>query len=279
MATRRGLGRGLEALLGPGPAEEVREIPLGDIEPSPYQARGRMDPGRMEELVASIREHGLLQPVLVRPKGERYELVAGERRWRAAREAGMEKIPALVRVLDDRQALEIGLVENLQREDLNPLEEARAYRRMMEELGYTQEEVARRVGKSRAAVANTLRLLALEEEIQRWIEEGKLTAGHARALLAVPGARRLALARRWVKEAASGRPPSVREAEAMVRRARIQREDWVSALERELEDHLGTKIRLRWGRRGGRLELFFSDSRQLEDFFRLVTGRTFTLEI
>jgi ParB family chromosome partitioning protein len=273
------LGRGLEALLGPGPAEEVREIPLTDIEPSPYQARGRMDPGRMEELVASIREHGLLQPVLVRPKGERYELVAGERRWRAAREAGLEKIPALVRTLDDRQALEIGLVENLQREDLNPLEEARAYRRMMEELGYTQEEVARRVGKSRAAVANALRLLALEEEIQRWIEEGKLTAGHARALLAVKGTRRLALARRWVKEATSGRPLSVREAEAMARQAQARREDWVSALERELEDHLGTKIRLRWDRRGGRLELFFSDSRQLEDFFRLITGRTFTLDL
>ncbi len=253
------MGRGLEALLGPGPAEEVREIPLAEIEPSPYQARGRLDAGKMEELVASIREHGVLQPVLVRPRGERYELVAGERRWRAAREAGLEKIPALVRTLDDRQALEIGLVENLQREDLNPLEEARAYRRMIEELGYTQEEVARRVGRSRAAVANALRLLSLEEEIRRWIEEGKLTAGHARALLAVRGARRLALASVRVEEAASGRSLSVREAEALARKARKQ-EDWVAALERELEDHLGAKTRLRWGRRGGRLELFFSDT-------------------
>lgn len=279
MAAKRGLGRGLEALLGPGPAEEVREIPLGEIDPSPYQARGRMDAGKMEELVASVKEHGVLQPVLVRQRGERYELVAGERRWRAAREAGLEKIPALVRNLDDRQSLEIGLVENLQREDLNPLEEARAYRRMMEELGYTQEEVARRVGRSRAAVANALRLLTLEEEIQRWIEEGKLTAGHARALLAVRGARRLALARRWVEGAAMGRTVSVREAEALARQARARREDWVLALERALSDHLGTKVRLRWTRRGGRLELFFPDHRQLEDFYRMITGKEFLLDL
>ncbi|MGE4553397.1 MAG: ParB/RepB/Spo0J family partition protein [Desulfovibrionaceae bacterium] len=191
----RGLGRGLDALLGgshPDDATEraeVRSIPLGRIEPNPHQPRREFNAEALEDLANSIRTQGVLQPILVRPlSGGRFELVAGERRTRAARLAGLDEIPALVRELDDRQSLAIALIENLQREDLSPIEEAEGYRRLMEEFGLSQEDLAKSVGKSRPAVANTLRLLGLSPEIQRDLAEGRITSGHARSLAALDDA-------------------------------------------------------------------------------------------
>lgn len=185
---KRGLGRGLSALI-PDSMEEtqggqVRELPLAEIVPNPYQPRTLFDPLKQEELVASIKEHGILQPILVRRIGhERYQLVAGERRFRAAQAAGLAVVPALVKEVEDRQQLEIAIVENLQREDIGVMEAARAYRRMIDEFQMTQEMVAQRLSKSRSSIANTLRLLNLPEEAQDAIERGEISEGHGRALM------------------------------------------------------------------------------------------------
>ena len=194
--TRRGLARGIEvkgldALLPgvrPDPAgdgERVEQIPVDRIQPNPYQPRREFDPEALAELVESVRQHGIVQPLLVRPEGDGYRLVAGERRWRAAREAGLEKVPAVVRELSDVEMMEIALVENLQREDLNPIEEAQGYRMLCEELGLTQEQVSQRVGKSRSHIANLMRLLNLPDDLRRLVAEGKLSTGHAKVLLGV----------------------------------------------------------------------------------------------
>jgi len=185
---KRGLGRGLSALISDSMDEQqgaqVREIPVTAIVANPYQPRTLFDPLKQEELVASIKEHGILQPILVRRVGhERYQLVAGERRFRAAQAAGLTVVPALVKEVEDRQQLEIAIVENLQREDIGVMEAARAYRRMIDEFQMTQETVAQRLGKSRSAIANTLRLLNLPEEVQDCIERGEISEGHGRALM------------------------------------------------------------------------------------------------
>lgn len=272
---RRGLGRGLEALI---PQEvELREqivaLELEKIEPNPRQPRRQVDEAGLEELAASIREHGVVQPIVVCQVGEgRYRLVAGERRWRACRLLGMTTIPAVVKELSDRESTEVALVENLQREDLNPLEEATAYQMLQEEFGLTQEEVARRVGKSRAQVANTLRLLQLPAEVQGYIEAGLLSAGHGRALLALAGEeQQVRLAQEIVRKGLS-----VREAEKAVRReGRRRREmeardagegEWAE-IAAALAERLGTKVRVR-GREGrGRIEVEFYS---LDDLQRLL---------
>ncbi|MEW5762487.1 MAG: ParB/RepB/Spo0J family partition protein [Bacillota bacterium] len=268
MNKKRGLGRGLEALLPVGPANEVREVPVGEIRPNPRQARRRFDDEKLQELAASIEEHGLVQPVVVRPRHDGYELVAGERRWRAYQALGREFIPAVVRNMSDEEAAVAVLIENLQREDLNPLEEAHAYRQLMEEFGLTQEEVARRVGKSRAAVANTLRLLGLPEEVRVLIEEGKITAGHARALAGVEDeAEVVRLAQRAIEERFSVR---VLEEEVRQRRkapAREKRgEDADGELEvaaREVERNLGTRVSIRGSRERGRVEIAYRNEEML----------------
>ena len=185
---KRGLGRGLSALISDSMDEQrggqVRELRLSEIVPNPYQPRTLFDPLKQEELVASIKEHGILQPILVRRIGhERYQLVAGERRFRAAQAAGLAVVPALIKEVEDRQQLEIAIVENLQREDIGVMEAARAYRRMIDEFQMTQDTVAQRLSKSRSAVANTLRLLNLPEEVQDAIERGEISEGHGRALM------------------------------------------------------------------------------------------------
>ncbi len=185
---KRGLGRGLSALISDSMDEQqgaqVREIPISGIVPNPFQPRTLFDPLKQEELVASIKEHGILQPVLVRRIGhERYQLVAGERRFRAAQAAGLTVVPALVKDVEDKQQLEIAIVENLQREDIGVMEAARAYRRMIDEFQMTQESIAQRLSKSRSSVANTLRLLNLPEEVQDCIERGEISEGHGRALM------------------------------------------------------------------------------------------------
>jgi len=239
-----GLGRGLEALLPKGSGGVVR-LPLTAIRPSASQPRKRFSQESLEELAASIREKGLLQPLLVRPKGEGYELVAGERRFRAAQMAGLSEVPAVVRDLTDREALELALVENLQREDLSPVEEARGYQTLLE-MGLTQEEVARRVGKARSTVANALRLLQLPEEVLEALDSGAITPGHARALLMLEPGDRL-----WGLREVLQKGLSVRQAEAL--RERLGREKGPkepSPLSLELSRHLGLPVRVLGGKRG-----------------------------
>ena len=215
----KGLGRGLDALLGPGPAEGAaagrgREIPVELIARSPWQPRRKLDPDALEDLSRSIRAHGVLQPILVRPVGEdRYELVAGERRWRAAQAAGLATVPAVVREVSDEVALSIAIIENIQREDLTPLEEARGVARLIEEFGMTHREVAEAVGRSRPAVSNLLRLLDLNDDVRGRLESGEIEMGHARALLGLAGGVQSEAAR-----IVGDRGLSVRQTEALVRR-------------------------------------------------------------
>lgn len=215
---RSGLGRGLGALipdLEEGSEGTPVQIPLEAITSNPYQPRRILDEEKLDELAASLREHGLIQPVVVRPSPEGYQLVAGERRWRAAYRAGFTTIPAFVRPCSDREMLEIALIENMQREDLNAIEAAEAYQMALSEFQMTQEELARRIGKSRAAIANTLRLLNLEEEIRQAIGEGRISEGHGRALLGIQDSRaRLRLMKRIEREGLT-----VREVEYLVQQS------------------------------------------------------------
>ena len=218
---KRGLGRGLSALISDSMDDrqgaQVREIPLTEIVPNPYQPRTLFDPLKQEELVASIKEHGILQPILVRRVGhERYQLVAGERRFRAAQAAGLTVVPALIKEVEDKQQLEIAIVENLQREDIGVMEAARAYRRMIDEFQMTQETVAQRLAKSRSSIANTLRLLNLPEEVQDCIERGEISEGHGRALMMAEESTAILKALQQVLR----RGLSVRETEKMAREMR-----------------------------------------------------------
>lgn len=256
------------------PARDVnnfgpQEIDIDLIEPSPYQPRTRFREEALEELARSIQASGIIQPIVVRPVGNRYQLIAGERRWRAAQRAGLRKVAAIVRQVTDELALEMTLVENIQREDLNAMEAARAFERLMDEFQLTQESVAERTGKDRATVANAIRLLKLEPTIQDWIEEGKLTAGHGRALLAVLDPQ---LRMRYAQRASRG-GLTVRQIERLAsRRARGNKEKAETQVDpnvrealEELQRHLGTKIFLRERTkiRPGQLVLEFYDDSQL----------------
>jgi ParB family chromosome partitioning protein len=290
VARQGGLGRGLGALIPPGAAEHrapsgtgYREIPVTAIRPNPYQPRDAFDEQALGALADSIREVGLLQPVLVRPAGDGFELIAGERRWRAAQRVGLQTIPALVRETDDNTALEQALVENLQRDDLNPLEEAAAYQQLIEDFHLTHEQVASRMGKSRAAISNTLRLLQLPPSIQRALREGQLTMGHARALLGTPDrAFQEATAKRIVKE-----DLSVRQVEEAVRArndgagskraAAVEvpgrmRPAGLAELEELLGDHLDTRVKIRLGAGGkGTMTIDFAGLDDLERVYRVIT--------
>lgn len=266
--SRKGLGRGLGALIPDADLSErekqgVVELEIGQIVPNPAQPRRDFDPARLEELAASIREHGIVQPIVVRQVGEGYEIVAGERRWRAAKEAGLTKVPALVREFTDAERMEIALIENLQREDLNPLEEAEAYRTLMETFGLTQDALAKRLGRSRPQVANTLRLLQLESKVQEEVRSGRLSMGHAKVLLGVADAAdQVALAERAVREQLS-----VRQLEELIERrgAEAKRRTAVrqklppdlAAVERRLREQFGTPVKLRWSGDRGRVEITF----------------------
>lgn len=218
---KHGLGRGLDALLAaPGELESTVELDINLIDPNPEQPRLHFDEEKLNELCASIKEHGILQPLITVPRGDRYLLVAGERRWRAARMAGLKHVPALVREYSTQQVAEISLVENLQRDDLNALEEAKGIQSLLDTFHLTQEQVAERLSMSRPAVTNSLRLLTLPDSIQDWLLEGKLSAGHARAIVAVDDtAQQLTLARRAIDDALS-----VREMEAVVRKSKMTKE-------------------------------------------------------
>jgi len=281
--SRKALGRGLKALIpqveeGDG---RVQELPINTICPNPNQPRRNFDEDALQELADSIREHGVLEPLIVRPVGGSYEIVVGERRWRACQIAGVTTVPVLIRDLSDRDAMELALVENLQREDLNPIEEAEAYRRLLDEFGLTQEEVARRVGKERSTVANRLRLLGLRGRSREALEKGEISAGHAKVLLSITSdAHRDAVVRRIVDEGLS-----VRQTEQLVRRLQQQakrpvpREErepdldvhW-AAIEDELRRVLGTKVNVVHKGSKGRIEIEFYTEEDVERILNVLRG-------
>jgi ParB family chromosome partitioning protein len=269
---KRGLGRGLDALLGGAiiaePSFSPQTLPVDRIEPNPFQPRQEIDLERLKELADSIKTYGVVQPVLVRPKDkDRYELIAGERRWRAARLAGLTEIPVVMRELDDRAALALALIENIQREDLTPLEQAQAMHRLLEEFGMTHQQLAEAVGKSRTTVTNLLRLLELQPAVKKMLAEGRLEMGHARALLGLAGEKQMAAAlkvadgkltvratERLVKHLQAGFVPSNSGDDPDVRR-----------LEEELSALLGLRVTIRHGKqRNGRVIIRYSDLDQLQ---------------
>ena len=275
--TRRGMGRGLAAIIPETSADapELRELPLEVISPNPRQPRARFEPASISSLAASIADAGMVQPLIVRPLGNgRYELIAGERRWRAAREAGIKAVPAIVRDQAEAERLQTALIENMAREDLNPVDEARACAALVEDLGLSKEELARRLGRSRSAISNLIRLLDLPDEALELIASGELSEGHGRALLMARGND----SRRRLGRDAAEQGWSVRETERRARegpaarRAKVvphpDQEAALTRAEESLERALGTGVRVRAARRGIRAELRFEDLDDLHAFAR-----------
>ena len=282
---QRGLGRGLGALLGDvveeaaarpepqmepsaqAPADAVRMLPIRLIDPNREQPRRSFDEDALKELAASIRAMGVLQPIIVAPAGDRYTIIAGERRYRASRLAELDEIPAIVRDWDSQRRLEAALVENLQRDDLNPLEEAMGVRRLMDEAGLTQEKAAERLGKSRPAIANLLRLLTLQESVKQLVLQGKLSAGHARALAGVEPRRQVQLANLTVQQGWS-----VRQLERIcaqpvkedVKKPRVKRDAQIGELENMARELFGTRVRLDGNIDSGRITLFYYNQDDLQ---------------
>jgi ParB family transcriptional regulator, chromosome partitioning protein len=283
-APRRGLGRGLGALLGDAsvPAANdrdlLREVPVDRITPNPFQPRKAFDRQPLDELQASIAEYGVLVPIIVRRRGDGFELVAGERRWRACAALQMTTVPAIVRAGDDRDTLEVAMIENLQRENLNALEEAAGFQALIDDHAFTQDDVARRLGKSRSAVANTLRLLSLPDAVKAMLADGRLSAGHARALLAAPPAARVALAERTVNEGLSVRTlerltgavatPQGEKAAPKLRALSPEEH----AFESRLRQRFGTHVSVVRSGRGGRIELRFGSDDELIRLGDLLLG-------
>mgnify|MGYP002802738135 CR=1 FL=1 len=283
--TELGLGRGLNALLGDpelsASGEGSVSLPISQVEPGLNQPRKRFDPESLSDLADSIRIHGVIQPVTVRRLASGYyQIIAGERRWRAAKQAGLDEIPAVIIEADDRKVMELGLIENLQREDLNPIEEANGYKVLLDEYGLTQEEVAQRVGKSRPAVANALRLLALPDPVHLLLEEGKLSAGHARAILAVPsGELQKKLAQKVVAEELS-----VRQTEALAKRLAAGEKEppapktaagpdlslYIKEAEKSLASRFGRKVHIVNGRKKGKIELEYYNPEDLNALLELL---------
>ncbi|MGE4275906.1 MAG: ParB/RepB/Spo0J family partition protein [Lawsonibacter sp.] len=282
--TELGLGRGLNALLGDPDLHPQGEgsvtLPISQVEPGLNQPRKRFDQDALADLTESIRLHGIIQPLTVRRLASGYyQIIAGERRWRAAKAAGLAEVPAVIIEADDRKVMELGLIENLQREDLNPAEEARGYQALMADYGLTQEQVAQQMGKSRPAIANTLRLLALPEDLMRLVEEGQLSAGHARAILGAPSA---ALQREAAKRVIAGQL-SVRQTEALIKVLQKQKKDkpkpagedlslYLGELEKDLSGRLGRKVRIAHKGKKGRIELEYYDGQDLEGLLALLQG-------
>ena len=279
---KSGLGKGLSALISTRPAvrleaepgEKIQQVNLTSIVPSPLQPRKDFARDALAELVESIRQHGIIQPLVVRDVGGRHELIAGERRWRAAQEAGLTQVPVITRVATDLEVLELSLIENLQRADLNPIEEAQAYARLAGEFGMRQEDIAQKVGRSRASVANSMRLLDLHEQVQAWLTQGLLSVGHAKVLLALkePGEQRA------VAETILRRSATVRATERLVarqlgttrpRRRRQSAATTVTSatiddLQSRLQEHLGTRVTLHHGEKRGRIEIEYYGNDDLQ---------------
>ena len=286
MASKHGLGRGLGALLSPSePAPlaaaamvggGIQDISVGDIVPNPQQPRKDFEINALSELAASLRQSGVIQPVVVRRAGQGYQLIVGERRWRAAKLAGLEKIPAVVREATDAESLELALIENLLREDLNPIEEAEAYQKLLAQFAWTQEELAERVGKDRSSIANCLRLLKLPESIQADLRAGRLTMGHARALLSLASAadqlrlREEILAHSWSVRATE---EDVQRKRSQLPRRPLRRSPEMGALEDTLREALVTRVRLVGNERRGRIEIAYTSREDLDRLTEILTAR------
>ncbi|GAB4257047.1 ParB/RepB/Spo0J family partition protein [Thermincola ferriacetica] len=286
---KKGLGKGLNALIRSNNDFEDRvgivELNISDIVRNAKQPRQEFDQEKLEELAASIRQYGIIQPVIVRRlTNKKYELIAGERRWRAARLAGLDKIPAVIKEVSDREITELALIENIQREDLNPIEEALAYRQLMEEFGLTQEELSKRVGKSRSFIANSVRLLNLPPEAQQMVQTGQLSAGHARALLVIERAIDQAnLAKKIVEKNLS-----VRQIEQLVKKItsegkkkipRKRRESEsliVKDIEEQMQGKLGTKVRIKHGSKRGMIEIEYYSDDDLQRIVDLILGHNYS---
>lgn len=283
--TRKALGKGLSALISDKPlrpdADQLQEVSIDLIRPNQFQPRTNFSEKALEELAESIKTNGVIQPIVVRKVGQEYQLIAGERRWRAAQKAGLHKIPAIVRDIPDEKLLELALIENIQRQELNSIEEAKAYQRLLDDLRITQEEVAQRVGKERSSITNYLRLLKLPSEIQRWVEDEKLSMGHARALLAI------SVKEEQIKLAADiiERGLSVRETERVVKRQSTARESNsaanptgttdpnVKAAEQKLSQRLATKVRIHSKGQSGKIEIEFYSADELQRLYSLILGQ------
>lgn len=279
--SKQRLGRGLQALItdmSPSTGDELQNIGVDTLFPNPYQPRRTFTDENLAELAESIRQHGVIQPVIVRQRGERYELVVGERRLRAARLAGLKEIPAFVRDMSDVELMEVAIIENLQREDLNAIEEATAIKQLQESLGYTQERLAQRLGKSRPYVANSLRLLGLPKVVIEYVSRGTITAGHGRAILSVSEAMREAFAQRIVEQSLS-----VRQAEELAqaygdnvsretkaKKAPLQQPLEIREVERRLRDALQAKVQIRGQGKRGTIEIAYFNSEELERLLEIL---------
>ena len=285
-AKPRGLGKGLNAIVGADIVSEVIdrpraiEIPVDRLSPNPFQPRRSFTEEGLEQLAESIRQHGVLQPIVVRPSGDGYQLIAGERRWRAAQIAGLQRIPAVVRELDDPGMVQVALIENLQREDLNPIEEASAYRRLMDEFNMTQEQLSSAIGRSRPAIANAVRLLNLPEAIQKAVEERRLSEGHARCLLSISNqGDQLKVAAEIIANGLN-----VRQAEELVKgttqnvsretiRKRTSEEDPNAVrLTQRLGERLGTRVKLSGSVSKGKLEIEYYSAEDLDRILEIILG-------
>ncbi len=285
MATKkRGLGKGLAALLPEEPImdllnEEVDEesivhVNLNEIEPNEEQPRKQFEKESLNELKESIEQFGVIQPIIVRKKEDKYEIIAGERRWRAAKEAKLEEIPCIIKEIDDKEAMKLALIENIQREDLNPIEEALAYKSLMENYKLTQEDLAKAIGKSRSYIGNTVRLLNLDEEIIENIAEGKLSSSHGRALLAIPNKKeRLKTADEIINN-----KMNVRETEKIAKKSKKQKskamptkDPFIVDIEEKLMSSLGTKVNLIPKKNGGKIEIEFYNDEDLERIIEILS--------
>lgn len=274
----KGLGKGLNALF-PGESlkqsEQVEQIDLKLLKPNPYQPRKVFEEESLKELTESIREHGILQPIIVRKKGRKYEIVVGERRFRASGEAGLESVPAVVRDMTDQQMMELAILENLQREDLNPVEEAEAYKQLMDTLGLTQEQLAFRLGKSRPHIANHLRLLSLPEPVRAMLSDGRLSMGHGRALLGLKKKTQI----EPVAQKTAAESLNVRQLEALVQRMnedvpretkKEKKDIFITEKETELRDFFGTSVNIRKTKNRGKIEIEFFSDEDLERILELL---------
>ncbi|MEG6565633.1 ParB/RepB/Spo0J family partition protein [Thermoanaerobacterium saccharolyticum] len=279
MNNKRGLGRGLQALI-PEIDEEspkgVENIKISDIEPNQFQPRKHFDDESLKELSDSIKEHGIIQPIIVRKNDFGYQIVAGERRWRAAKLAGLKEIPAIVKDFDDQKVMEIALIENLQREDLNPIDEAKAYKSLMEQFNLTQEEISKRVGKSRSSIANSIRLLNLDDEVQNMLMEGKITTGHAKVILALQDAEKQNMIAKKIVD----KNLNVRETENLIKEVtspKKKKRKESDAYIKEIEDNFcrffGTKVKIIHGKNRGKILIEYYSEEDLSRLTELIIDR------
>ncbi|WP_435619808.1 ParB/RepB/Spo0J family partition protein [Thermoanaerobacterium thermosulfurigenes] len=279
MNNKRGLGRGLQALIpeiDEESAKGVEYIKISDIEPNQFQPRKHFDDESLKELSDSIKEHGIIQPIIVRRNDFGYQIVAGERRWRAAKLAGLKEVPAIVKDFDDQKVMEIALIENLQREDLNPIDEAKAYKSLMEQFNLTQEEISKRVGKSRSSIANSIRLLNLDEEVQNMLMEGKITTGHAKVILALQDAEKQnMIAKKIVDKNLNVRDTEnlIKEVTSSKKKKRKESDAYIKEIEDNFCRFFGTKVKIIHGKNKGKILIEYYSEEDLSRLTELIIDR------